>query len=237
MMGKCNRRIFLASVASLALGVYAGSQSDDIGTAFNFLTSHVAQWRTSASSLPSAFGASAPNSSGIHIIGGWNEEGMHSSVISLEVCKPSPKMRLVAENAEWKPRSYFTLVNTPHKNFLLGGFEYNAPSNVLGDVWATENFVDWKLIAIDPQWEQREAHGAVFHNDKLYLFGGVTYFRPDKSPELGRANPSHLRLFADVWESRDGFSWRKIVHDAPWGPRRSFGFASFEEFILSLIHI
>jgi len=59
----------------------------------------------------------------------------------------------------------------------------------------------------------------------------VTYFRPEKSSTYGEENPSHLRLFSDVWKSNDGFDWRMVTNFAPWGARRSFGYAEYNGYI------
>ncbi|NJL54860.1 hypothetical protein HC928_06455 [bacterium] len=184
---------------------------------------------SSESSLPSAFGAVVSQNGIPYLIGGWNESGMTSSVLRVQDC--GSIIEVVRESSEWEERSYFPAIHINNLTYIFGGFQYIPPSNVLGDVWMSPNMTDWDLVAVDPAWEQREAHGVVFHENEFYLLGGVTYFRPEESFELGKDNPSHLRVFGDVWRSQDGFAWSNLLENAPWGPRRSFSYAVKDGYI------
>ena len=178
--------------------------------------------------LPSAFGAVATVRGVPHLIGGWDESkdhhGMRSTVVRVEDCGRS--LRVLHRQAPFKPRSFLPATTFNGAIRIFGGYHYAPPSNVLGDIWSSADGFNWTLDAIDPEWEEREAHGVVDHSGQLFLFGGVTYFRPDRSARSGAQNSTHLRLFADVWRSRDGFEWDRVAAKAPWGVRRSFSFAS-----------
>ena len=188
---------------------------------FNSFAEEIAASRFST--IPSAFGGVITEGAQTWIVGGWNQKGMQSSV--LHVTKMGHSIELTSTNSTWRKRSYFPIAKIGKKHFLAAGFDYMPPSNVLGDVWSTTNMTDWDLVAVDPPWEQREAHALVAENNTLYLYGGVTYFRPDKHIGLRKGEVKHLRLFSDVWKSGDGFEWEKVRDKAPWGPRRSFGYA------------
>lgn len=184
---------------------------------------------TNAMLPPSAFGAACFDGTAMHLVGGWDAAGMHSSTWRLDV--EQRHFQCISHNPGWTGRSYFPLVHSNGLHHILGGYYENPPSNVLGDVWASRDFQTWEQLTTQAQWEQREAHGALCHNGKLFVFGGVTYLDPEKSVLLGKSSPSHLRLFPDVWESVDGRDWKLTTSFAPWGPRRSFGFASANGFM------
>ncbi len=184
---------------------------------------------SSESSLPSGFGTVVTQEGTPYLIGGWNESGMTSSVLRVQDC--GSIIEVVRESSEWEERGFFPSVHINNLTYIFGGFQYIPPSNVLGDVWMSPNMTDWDLVAVDPSWEQREAHGVVFHQEEFYLFGGVTYFRPEKSFGLGADNPSHLRVFGDVWRSQDGFTWSNVLENSPWGPRRSFSYGVKDGYI------
>lgn len=198
--------------------------------AIAFAISARSDWTVDAlPTLPSSFGAAVTKNDVAFLIGGFSEAGMHSSVLRVEECGQA--IRVLASESPFKKRSFFPVVNGDDRFYLFGGFEWAPPSNVVGDVWSSATGADWRMEASDPAWEEREAHGVVRHNGHFYLFGGVTYFRPEKSDYLGPSNPSHLRLFGDVWESLDGFAWKRLIDKAPWGPRRSFAYGVKDGYI------
>jgi hypothetical protein len=155
---------------------------------------------------------------------------MHSNVLRLE--DGGKVLRELDPPAIFSKRSFVPVAANNDRVYMFGGYEEQLPSNVLGDVWSVDaSGMDWKLHAASCEWEPREAQGAVYHNGRFVMFGGVTYLRPDRSSTLGAKNPSHLRTFGGVWDSLDGVEWRQLTAMAPWGPRRSFSYASFAGYI------
>jgi hypothetical protein len=183
----------------------------------------------SCSTLPSSFGATIQSNGNVYLLGGWSESGMHRSVLSIE--NGGQVIKKIIDVAPWAGRSYFPAISVNEGIYIFGGFRFLAPSNVLGDIWFSKDLRNWELKAIDSAWEKREAHGAVYKDGSFFLFGGVTYFRPEKSTLLGRKNTSKLRLFGDVWRSEDGFNWKMVTKSTPWGPRRSFSYAVKDGYI------
>jgi hypothetical protein len=115
-------------------------------------------------------------------------------------------------------RTFLSAAPLGDELLLFGGFRRLPPSNVLGDVLASADGVAWTYRAVDAAWESREDYGVARVDDGIILFGGVTYFRPDKG--------ANYRALADVWRTTDGFHWSRIAKAAPWGKRRGFGVAS-----------
>ena len=129
--------------------------------------------------------------------------------------KDGVNWELITERAEWRPRCYHSAVSFKGKIWILGGFIYEPPTNVLNDIWVSEDGFSWKLVTDDAPWEAREHMGCVVFKDKIFLLGGVTYGPP-------------FSCFSDVWTSEDGYSW-KMIGKAPWGPRRGFGCVIFND--------
>lgn len=144
----------------------------------------------------------------IFIFGGWEGEG--SLLNDILISTDAVHYKQVIRHAPWEERCYFNVVPFKGNMFLLGGFVYKPPLNVLNDIWVSSNGLDWMLVTNNAPWDPREHYGSVVFKDQIFLLGGVTYGPPFKA-------------FSDVWVSNNGHTWEKILDQAPWGPRRGFG--------------
>ena len=61
---------------------------------------------------------------------------------------------------------------------------------------------DWGCVTRGADWAARDSHGALVHDDHLWVLGG--WYSP-QTP-----NPR------DVWKSADGLRWTRTVEAAPW---------------------
>ena len=165
------------------------------------------------------------------IIGGWiNYKGkdlMTATILKITNC--GKNIENLGKIKDFKPRAYFPISKHNDIYYASGGFEFNPPSNVIGDFWVSNDLKNWKMKAVDAEWERREAHATVSHNGKLFLFGGVSYFVPEKYVKP-KSKTSHLRNFNDVWILNED-KWVLLVENAPWEKRRSFGYGSLGEYI------
>jgi hypothetical protein len=151
------------------------------------------------------------------LMGGWTGTGLLNDVWSTA---DAAHWTRAAAHSDWRPRGFFEAVSLRDRLFLFGGFRYQPPSNVIGDVWSSRDGVGW-TAAPPPPWEEREHFGVVALRDKIVLFGGMTY----RDPLPGMM----FRMHNDVWTSDDGKSWSRIVEEAPWNGRRGFAFTVFND--------
>lgn len=149
-------------------------------------------------------------------MGGWSGSKFSNSIFEL---LDNGSWKRVLDQAPWRPRTYFSAATLDDRIYIFGGFAPRPPSNVLGDVWSSTNGIGWRQEASDAAWEEREHYGVGVLNEKIYLYGGVTYFRPAEGSD------ARLRAFSDVWSSVDGYRWELENGSAPWKDRRGFGFA------------
>jgi hypothetical protein len=151
------------------------------------------------------------------LLGGWTGTGLLNDIWTTGNGAEWTRM---AASSEWRPRGFFGAVGFQDRIFILGGFKYRPPSNVIGDVWSSRDGVHWTAAPV-PAWEAREHFGVVVLHGKIVLFGGMTYLDPPPS--------MHFKAFSDVWTSVDGREWSQIVESAPWGGRRGFAFTVFND--------
>ncbi len=165
------------------------------------------------------------------MIGGWinvdKKDLMTSSTLRITDCGQT--VEDLGKIKNFKPRSYFPISKHNDLFYITGGFEFNPPSNVIGDFWSSNDLKNWDMKAVDANWERREAHATVSHNDSLFLFGGVTYFVPKQYSDL-KNNVGNLRNFNDVWIFKNN-KWKLLIENAPWQKRRNFGYGSLGEYI------
>ena len=109
----------------------------------------------------------------------------------------------VSAEVTWSPRDGAQLVSFRDKLFLLGGWNQYAgerpdlagvgagsfESDVCSEVWCSDDGGgSWSLAATAP-WSGRHMHGAVVHDDYIWIVGA----------ENGTPD--------DVWKSKDGVNW------------------------------
>jgi hypothetical protein len=102
-------------------------------------------------------------------------------------------------------RSTLRCIVAEGKLWILGGsrkFPFPSPSTIyFNDVWSSEDGVEWQQVTSHAAWEPRENANVIFHNNRLYLFGGSAERVP----------------FGDIWASSpvrvnpDGFYYYEML--------------------------
>lgn len=82
-------------------------------------------------------------------------------------------------------------------------------SSNAGELFASSDGKNWKLVNATPPWAGRYAAGGTVFKNKIWVLGGQSQ-KEDKS------------LFNDVWSSEDGVTWTRVLEHAPWSPRQLF---------------
>jgi len=110
--------------------------------------------------------------------------------------------------AKWSERNQFESVVFDNKMWVLQGYVGTGSSSSYSDeIWYTSDGVDWnKVTGSSPLPDERQSHGAVVFNNKMYVMGG--------SNSTGNLN--------DVWRSDDGITWEEIQPNADWAVRTHF---------------
>ena len=120
----------------------------------------------------------------------------------------------VTSEVAWSPRDGAQLVSFHDKLFLLGGWNQYAgdradlagagsgsfESEVCCEVWCSDDGRSWSLAVTAP-WSGRHMHGAVVHDDHIWVIGA----------ENGTPD--------DVWKSKDGVNWELVAATVPWQER------------------
>ena len=123
--------------------------------------------------------------------------------------------RCVSSEVAWSPRDGAQLVSFDDRLFLLGGWNQYAgdrndlagagvgtfESEVCSEVWCSDDDgASWSLATTAP-WSGRHMHGAVVHDDHIWIVGS----------ENGTPD--------DVWKSKDGVDWDLVASTVPWEDR------------------
>jgi hypothetical protein len=82
------------------------------------------------------------------------------------------------------------------------------------DVWSSIDGIRWDRVVDRVPWGPRALHHTVAFDGYIWVMGGQTMPQFAPAPE-GR--------FGDVWRSRNGFDWERVVEHTPWGPRGLIG--------------
>lgn len=90
--------------------------------------------------------------------------------------------------------------------YLTGGYASGVANS---EVWRSADGITWDLLTAAPGWGSRGAHGCLFFNGRIYIFGG--------SNELGA-------YYNDVWSSADGITWIEETGTAGWASRHQMGY-------------
>lgn len=123
----------------------------------------------------------------------------------------------VTEHVPWAPRVLHCTAVFRDRLWVLGGqtmpgFVAGTPERFYSDVWCSDNGREWTQVADGCPWAPRGMIGGVaVHEGYLWLLGGGTYDTPQ--------TPTRL-FYNDVWRSRDGLAWERVLEHAPWAPRQ-----------------
>jgi len=133
----------------------------------------------------------------------------------------------VTPSANWPARAYFQGVTKGGEMFVLGGQNFKAGpfagctppavscSDFFNDVWSSRDGADWKQLTPHAGWEARAGLSSIVHRGQIYVLGGS---QNDDASTVPGAPPSR-KYFNDVWKSKDGSTWTRVVEHAPWTAR------------------
>lgn len=83
------------------------------------------------------------------------------------------------------------------------------------DVWWSTDGAAWTCATENAPYGNRTASAVAVFEGKLWLMGGYTQ-QPNDPPE--KSYPQYT-THNDVWASRDGATWERVLEHAPWTPR------------------
>lgn len=123
-----------------------------------------------------------------------------------------------ADGLEWRRelektpfgvRSYGELVVHDGRMWQLGSGE---------DIWSTTDGVEWQRAIEQAPYGDRWAAAVTVFDGRLWLIGGALR-QQSEPPE------KHYAAFTtcnDIWYSKDGATWERVLENAPWAPRMWF---------------
>ncbi len=159
------------------------------------------------------------------ILEGTNQERKEIHV----VVKRSPWKQIIKNGeAPFLRVDGHQLIVFKDKLWLLGGwlgkYDHDKASFIQGNsywtsqVWSTSDGENWESKG-DAPWAGRHGFGCVVHDDKIWVIGGDQH--------------------TDVWNSKDGVQWNKVLDKVPWGERYFPYIVSFQDkiWVMGGIHI
>lgn len=115
----------------------------------------------------------------------------------------------ILDKAPFGARGYGELVVFQDKMWQIGSAD---------DVWNTADGVAWTCVAKALPYGKRFAAAVAVYDNRLWLMGGALK-GPSNPPEKGYKDTT---TYNDVWSSRDGIEWTRVIEHAPWSPRQWF---------------
>ncbi len=145
------------------------------------------------------------------ILGGWNY------TLATDTTSIYTDVWSSANGVDWQQHAsppwtfgmYTQAISYDNRVLLMGGLKNSRLPNeeLSNEIWGTSDGENWTLLGHGP-WEPRIGFNLLTHWGSLYLLGGKVHNTP---------NPEDLRN--DVWRSRDGVHWSRMISNAPWQPR------------------
>lgn len=141
----------------------------------------------------------------VYLLGGWN----HQTVVN-EVWVTDDLLNWVRlPDAPWEPRHGAGWLIHKDKMYVVSG-------DLIEDVWSSADGINWTQLSREASFGQRYAPTVLSTGEYIYLYGGQywdpvrwCHSRPDCIPVAPK----------DVWRSKDGAMWEKVLDDAPWSGR------------------
>jgi hypothetical protein len=93
------------------------------------------------------------------------------------------------------------------------------------DVWRSTDGKHWERVLEKAPFGKRSAAAVAVFQNKLWLMGGKTLGANDP-PEEGYEDTT---TYNDVWSSKDGKTWTRVVEHGPWSPRQWFSTAAYRD--------
>jgi hypothetical protein len=151
------------------------------------------------------------------LLGGWNpDDKIHfPRICNSEVWSSADGCRWTLEcpQAPWEGRHTAGCVVHEGRMWIVGG-DCNQ-KHYQDDVWSSSDGRNWSCVSANVPWAPRALHHTVVHDGFIWVLGGQTM--PGMAPGFDDC------FHRDVWRSRDGAAWEKVLDPAPWQPRGMIG--------------
>lgn len=150
------------------------------------------------------------------LLGGWNpSDKVHfPKICNSEVWSSMDGKEWKLENpqAAWEGRHTAGYVFFKNAMWIIGGDANQR--HYQNDVWKSSDGINWECVCDNVPWAPRVLHYTVVFKDRIWLIGGQTLPQFAAAPEI---------FYSDVWCSKDGKNWEKVVENCPWAPRGMIG--------------
>jgi Concanavalin A-like lectin/glucanases superfamily len=145
------------------------------------------------------------------LLGGWNPQDPINFpyITNSEVWNSTDGINWtrVKDSANWEPRHTAVYLVHDSTMFILGGdFIQNHYQN---DVWKSTDGINWDTVTTNVPWGNRVLHYGVSFKDSIWIMGGQNL----------ENFTSTEKFYNDVWKSKNGTSWTKVLNSASWSPR------------------
>jgi hypothetical protein len=125
--------------------------------------------------------------------------------------------RLETESAPWNPRAYHKVVELNGKLWLTAGGGWAEGGRVYGDVWCSDDGVNWECVLEKAPWDPRIWHGSAVYRDCIWVVAGDS-----------RANDAPC-LLNDVWFSQNGRDWQRLDSEVVFSKRHEVTMYVFQD--------
>ncbi len=150
------------------------------------------------------------------LLGGWNpgDKTHFPTHCNSEVWSSSDgaDWRLEVRSAPWEPRHTAGYAVLRSRMWIVGGDAIQR--HYQNDVWSSSDGLRWERVTDRVPWGPRVLHHTVAFDDRLWVMGGQTLPQFASAPEA---------FHNDVWNTRDGRTWTRVLEHAPWEPRGMIG--------------
>jgi len=86
------------------------------------------------------------------------------------------------------------------------------------DVWHSRDGKNWVAANAHAPFGSRYASGVAAFAGRLWVMGGAT----ERESDPAEKHYPRFTTFNDVWSSKDGVTWERVLEHAPWSPRMWF---------------
>ncbi len=150
------------------------------------------------------------------LLGGWNpgDKAHFPMICNSEVWSSSDgaDWRLEVRQAPWEPRHTAGYAVLQNRMWIVGGDAIQR--HYQNDVWSSSDGLRWERVTDHVPWGPRVLHHTVSFGDRIWVMGGQTLPQFASAPEA---------FHNDVWSTRDGSTWTRVLEHAPWAPRGMIG--------------
>ena len=171
------------------------------------LHAQLGNWQQTTSAAawsPTGMRASVVFNNKMWVLGGFQDASIWSSTNGLSWTQETA-------NAPWGKRYEHAAVVYNNHIWVFGGIGLTGQAGYRSDVWFSPDGVNWGLATASAPWGPRARHGAVVHNNRMWIIGG-----------------GYNGGQSDVWSSNNGVNWTLETAAAPWTVRGNHGVAAWK---------